>query len=616
MVILGSETGVGLFMNLRNTYLFFFIVPMCFVLWDCANPMAPTGGPKDITPPKILKSNPPNFTTGFRNGTIKIDFSEFIALKNAVSEVNISPPMKDAPDLRLRGKSLLIKLQDSLVPNMTYSIDFGKCISDLTENNVLTGYNYVFSTGGYIDSLSAKGLVLNSFDLTPQKDIFVMLYMDLHDTIPFDSLPLKTKPLYVTKTNEKGEFRFNNLRPGAMKLVALNDLNSNLIFDQPSEKVAFYDSLIHPAILPKPVIDTSKKDTLLKNQIPGDSIIWKQADLEKKKVQDTAKLSDTTKGKKTSYPSYTLFLFEDIDSTQRILKTSVPKKGLVLIAFKFPARNLNLELLKGDSLKSWALQEFSPRHDSLSLWITDPGLDSLIMKISQGDKVIDTLKIELTDKSGTTVSKKKNQLKVLGFTNNTYTGNINQFAGNLNFIFSYPLSSWKLNLIRLIQSKDTICPKSYFADSLKRVLVIESKWKEDKNYSVFIPDSVFKSINGLANDTIRLSFRTHQAREFGNFILDLDISKDPGSYIIQLLSEKEIILRELKADAGGKLKFEYLFPGKYKIKLIKDRNRNGKWDTGNFRKKLQPEEIFYFPKLIEIRANWDVEENWALSPDR
>jgi hypothetical protein len=614
LVILGSETGVGFHMNLTKTYLILFTIPVCFALWKCANPVAPEGGPKDTRPPRTLNSNPPNFSTGFKANTIKIDFDEFVALKNATSEVNISPPLKSAPDLKLRGKSLIVKLDDSLAQNTTYSIDFGKCISDITENNVLTGYNYVFSTGNYVDSLSAKGVVLNSFDLTPQKDVFVMLYIDRHDTIPFDSLPVKTKPYYVTKTNEKGEFLLKNLRPGAMKLVALNDLNSNLIFDQASEKVAFYDSLIHPSFIPKPVIDTTKKDSLHKKQILNDTIIKKKADQIKKKAPDTTRLNDSIKEKKPLYPNYTLFLFEDIDSTQRILKSSVQKKGLVLITFKFPVKNLNLKLLKPDTLQSWSLLEFSPKYDSLFLWITNPYIDSLILKVGQGDKVIDTLKIELIDKSEKSGSKKKGQRQVLGITNNMYGGFLNQFAGNVHLIFSYPLSSWELKRIRLIQNKDTICPKSYFADSLKRMLIIEAKWKEDKSYSVFIPDSVFSAINGLANDTIKLGFKTKQAREFGNFMLDLDITGNPGSYLIQLLTEKDVLVRELKANVSGKLKFEYLLPGKYRIKAVKDRNRNGRWDTGNFRKKIQPEEIFYLSKLIEIRANWDVEEKWVIAP--
>ena len=265
-----------------------------------------------------------------------------------------------------------------------------------------------------------------------------------------------------------------------------------------------------------------------------------------------------------------------------------------------------------DTTKLWALKEFSPHKDSLFLWLTNPKMDSLILMVSQENKVLDTLKLELNSKDATTSRKKDQAKRYLVVTNNTVAASLNQFAGNYTLTFSYPISSANLSRIRLMQEKDTIKPKVYFADSLKRILSIETKWKEDKNYAVFIPDSAFISINGLANDTIRNSFRTRLARDFGNLILEVDISKRPGDYLIQLLNEKDIVLAEKKINTGGKVKFEYLIPGKFKVKAIYDHNHNGRWDTGNFRKKIQPEEVFFLPKTLEIRANWDVEEKWTL----
>ncbi len=208
------------------------VLSLCLLLLSCANPVAPEGGPKDTKPPKVLKSDPPDFSANFKDNSIKIDFDEFIALKNQAAEVNVSPPLKTLPDLKLRGKSLIVKIDDTLAANTTYSIDFGKSISDITENNILTGFSYTFSTGPYIDSLSLRGNVMNAFDLTTPKDVFALLYIDRCDTIPMDSLPMKVKPYYVTKINEKGEFQFHNLRSSPMKLTALADLNGNLIFDQ------------------------------------------------------------------------------------------------------------------------------------------------------------------------------------------------------------------------------------------------------------------------------------------------------------------------------------------------------------------------------------------------
>ena len=589
------------------------VLSLCLLLLSCANPVAPEGGPKDTKPPKVLKSDPPDFSANFKDNSIKIDFDEFIALKNQAAEVNVSPPLKTRPDLKLRGKSLIVKIDDTLAANTTYSIDFGKSISDITENNILTGFSYTFSTGPYIDSLSLRGNVMNAFDLTTPKDVFALLYIDRCDTIPMDSLPMKVKPYYVTKINEKGEFQFHNLRSSPMKLTALADLNGNLIFDQATEKVAFSDSLVHPYYIPKPKIDSStlKKDSL-KAGTDTVRIKAKETASLKRKIKIAA---DTTKkdtaAKPAAFPDHLLLLFDDADSIQRIQKSLLVKKGLVLLVFRFPIKAPKLKPLNCDTAKQWALTEHTPRKDSVYLWLTDPEMDSLIVQVSSAGKVLDTLKMDVSSKNSTSSKKKEPVKSYLVVSNNTIAATLNQFAGNFTLTFSYPIASAKLKRIRLLQEKDTLKPKVYFADSLKRLLYIEAKWKEDKNYSVFIPDSVFTGINGLSNDTIRSSFKTRQAREFGNLIMDIDIVKQPGDYVIQLLNEKDIVLVERKINTSGKIRFEYLNTGKFKVKAIFDRNHNGRWDTGNFKKMVQPEKVSFLQKTLEIRANWDVEEKWA-----
>ena len=563
LVILGAvKPSLMSFMKYSRIYLFSLIFTACSLLWECANPVAPEGGPKDTKPPKAVKFYPPDHTVNFIDNSIKIDFNEFIALKNQAAEVTVSPPLKTLPDLRIRGKSLIIKLDDTLSANTTYSIDFGKAISDITESNILPGFSYVFSTGPYVDSLSLQGRVFNSFDLSPQKDLFALLYINIYDTIAFDSLPFKVKPYYVTKTNEKGEFLFHNLKASDMKLTALADQNGNLIFDQASEKVAFNDSLVRPYYIPIPKKDsaTALKDSLktggdtTKIKLPGTAA----------KAQKPKTVTDTTRKDtllKPGFPSHLLFLFDDIDSIQRIQKYQVLKKDIVLITFSFPTKSLGLKPLNCDTAKPWALKEFSKHKDSLYLWILNPHPDSLILQVSQDNKVLDTLKLELVAKDDKP-SKKKEQAKVyLGVSNNATAAVLNQFAGNYNLTFSCPLASADFKRIRLIQDKDTLKPKAHFADSLKRLIIIETKWKEDKSYVVFIPDSVFIGINGLANDTISSKFKTHQAREFGNLILDLDISKHPGDYIIQLLGDRDALVSEKRINASGKVRFEYLAPG-------------------------------------------------------
>ena len=571
------------------------LLATCLSLWHCANPVTPEGGPKDLTPPKVLRCDPPNFSARFRETTIHIDFDEFINLKNPLTDILVSPPFKNAPDYRLRGKSVVIKLEDTLKANTTYVLTFGKAVTDITESNVLTGFSYVFSTGDYIDSLSLKGKVINSFNLTPEKDLFVFLYIDNSDTIPFDSLPVKVPPYYIVRTDDNGEFRFNNLQDASFKLLALNDQNSNMIFDQPSEKIAFYDTLVRPYLIPKPA-DTSKKDSALKTVITKDSLQVKN---------DSSPLA-------APLPYYELRLFEETDSTQRIIKKTVPDDRMVLFVFKYPVKKPGFRPLSPDSSKVSYIEEIFPKRDSIVLWMTGQKSDSLMVEVSDDGRVIDTarmdLRVKTSKKKGSVKDSVPERLRILPGKNNPF----NLFRYKYEMTFSSPLSKWDFSRVLLIEDKDTLHPKIYYSDSIRRKIIIDRKWKEEKRYRIIFPDSICYGINNLTNDSLKTEFTTRGQKDFGSMALNLKIEGRPGSYIIQLMTEKEGVTDEKFTDKNGKVKFDYILPGKYKIKAILDRNRNRRWDTGNYRKDLQPEEVFYFSKILEVRANWDVEEDWSI----
>ena len=575
-------------------FLFTFFFFLTFLFYRCANPVTPEGGPKDVKPPRVTSCDPPQSSIHFKDNAIRINFDEFISLKNPTGEIMISPPPKIQPDYRLRGKSIVVKLEDSLAPNTTYTINFGKAILDITENNVLNGYTYIFSTGDYVDSLSLKGKIISAFNLQPQQDVFAMLYIDDNDTIPFDSLPLTIPPYYVTKTDENGEFRFTNLRNEQYKLFALADQNSDLIFNQPSEKIAFCNSLARPEYIPEPVIDTAKTDSTAS-----------------KTKTDSITQTDTSVHEKKHSLSYLLNLFEEIDSTQRLVKKNLVRNEMVLLVFKYPVKQLSLVLMGPDSLAPKFLQELSSKKDSLTLWITRRNTDSLFLAVADSGKVLDTIKINLLKKEEK--RKKDAPAEKLFLTNSARGNSLNQFLSNLEISFSYPLSSWDFSKVILIDEKDTLNPKIEFTDSIHRHIAIHYPWKEEKSYQLIIPDSVFFAFNKLTHDSLIQPFKTRAQKDFGSLILTYTTSENPGPYLFQLLNEKEdILFDQLYADQPGKIQFHYIAPGKYKVKAILDQNRNKRWDTGNYKTKLQPEKVFYLPKTIEVRANWDVEENLDL----
>jgi hypothetical protein len=579
---------------IRSKCFFLFILFFLILLCRCANPVTPEGGPKDITPPRVAECDPPLSTVHFHKKDIRITFNEYIQLKDPNNQITIAPPRLPHTDIRLRGKSILIKLGDTLKSNTTYSINFGDAISDLTENNVLHDFTYTFSTGSYIDSLSLSGRIINAFDQVPQKDVIAMLYIDENDTLPLDSLPLHVKPYYLAKTNENGEFTFRNLRNVPFLLFALKDMNGDYIYNLPNEKVAFYDSLVKGKYVKPPSSEIPKKDSVAE----GDKLIPKK---------DTASIKKQTK------PDYTIQLFEESDSIQKILKADMVNENQIGVFYRFPTVHpefipLNLPVISG-----WMIPEFNPSRDSVTLWLKKMEKDSLILRLVDKDKTLDTARIDLTKKNPKKKRGEKGSAPAskLQLATNMPDSRLNQFKRDPMIISSYPLSGVDLSRILLVDGKDTVKPKLAFADSVKRKLRVAYKWKEDRSYRLIIPDSIFHSINGRSNDSLVVAFKTYSVRDFGSIQMTLSI-KDPSDYIIQLLSEKETVLEQKIISASGKVKYDYLFPGKYKIKAIFDRNRNGRWDTGKFSKKLQPEKVEYYQKIIEVRANWDIDESWEL----
>jgi hypothetical protein len=588
---------------------YFFLSAAAFLFTRCANPVSPQGGPKDLVPPRVLACDPPLFATGVTGSSFRIDFNEFITLKNASSEVFISPPLKIPPDSRLRGKTLLVKFDGKLDSNTTYSITFGNAITDLTEGNILKGFSYVFSTGTYIDSLSLQGTLVDAFDLKPQKNVYVELYMNNNDTLPFDSLPMRVPPYYITKTDENGFYLFHNLQNKKYKLFALADQNSDLIFNQPSEKIAFADSLVTPYYIAVKHADTSASDSSRRKQQKPLPVNAKERELAHK--ADSVRRADSVRESQLLYPSFPLFLFEESDSVQRLVKSSFNKEGIALFCFRFPATDVRFIPLNFDSTAPWCLREYSKRRDSVTLWISRPKTDSLILKIVSGNRVLDTVSLGLELKDNQKKSPKKASAEQLTLSNPAKAFGLNQYRSKLQLTFSYPVTRWDFSKVLLVEEKDTLHPVVTFTDSLRRTIVVDHKWKEDKNYKIIIPDSVFYGITNISHDSIKLLFKTRSERDFGNFVLTMNMDKRPGQYIIQLLNDKETtIYEEHIINQSGKIRFEYLPALKYKVKAIHDRNSNGHWDTGDYKKKIQPEEVIYFPKPVDIRANWDVEETW------
>ncbi|MBC8488446.1 MAG: Ig-like domain-containing protein, partial [Bacteroidetes bacterium] len=326
----------------RNIIQVTYLLAVSLFLTMCANPVSPTGGPKDTQQPVVVKSEPPLYTKNFSSKKIRIYFDEFIVLNDIKNQVIISPPMLEMPEFKTRGKSVLIELKEELNENTTYNIFFGDGIADLTENNPVINFRYVFSTGDILDSLSIEGNVNNAFSMQPEEDINVMLYIDNSDTVVFDSVPYVLKPYYMTKTNASGNYVLSNLPDHKFKIFALKDVNSNLLYDQPNEEIAFIDSLIIPYY----------KQLLIPDSVLSDSI-----------------LTDTAAFEMPVYKTIDMALFHEVDSTQRLMKAVLTKKAQLNFIFKFPTNNLQIRPLNFKTNLNWKIEEFNKTNDTITYWL-------------------------------------------------------------------------------------------------------------------------------------------------------------------------------------------------------------------------------------------------------
>ncbi len=554
------------------------------MLTSCAQVVAPGGGKKDIAPPKVLKYSPNNASINFISKSILIHCDEFIQLKDLNSQLIISPPLLKIPTIEAQKKNLSIVFdkKEILKPNTTYTISFGDAVRDVNENNPIENFNYIFSTGSFIDSLSLKGKVQNAFNHSTEKGIVVMLFNDINDSVVYKKLPD-----YFAKTNVDGTFQINNIKSGKYKLVALKDVNANYKYDGETENIGFVDSLV----------DVGGKKAVL------------------------------------------IDLFQEPTTKVYLKKYIHDSYGKIMLIFNQGSKNIRVDALNPDFKDDQALLDFSKTRDTLTYWIKDYRRDSLRLKISNGATILDTLEFKMIKKEDALKSKKnKLQLKLVNSPNGNQGFDLN---GEIGLLFSHPISTiqgtqqiqftedttlFKTKLIPCLYARKPSFIQYGYMDSsmlterignselLDTAPVFKSfRLKENTNYHLFIPPGTFTDIFGLTNDSIKIDFKTKEANYYGSVNVNLIIPETQGNYLVQLLDEQDQLVREKSVKKSEVLTFLYLYPRKYKLKIIYDENNNQKWDTGSYFQKKQPEKIIYNPEPITIRSNWDADLEWKIT---
>lgn len=597
-----------------NTLFLPFYLLVFLLLVSCAKMGQPDGGWFDETPPKVIGASPADGAVNVNQKKINIYFDEFIKLDNPSEKVVVSPPQLEQPEIKGAGRRIQISLVDSLKANTTYTIDFSDAISDNNEGNPMGNYTYSFSTGAAIDTMEVSGHVLESENLEPVKGILVGLYADHADSA------FRTKPmLRVSRTDSRGRFVIKGVAPGSYRIYALQDQDGDYKFSQKSEKIAFSHDIIVPSCKPDVRQDTTWVDSLhIKSIDQVDYIHFLPDNIVLRAFTESLTDRFFLKAERQKANSFTLFFSYGDSILPQI-------KGL-----NFDAENAFLVEAseKKDTITYWLKDTALVNQDTLLMDITYRMTDSTGVLVNKTDSAQEILskepyakRMKNMEKELAAWTKKQEKKKKKGEPYDSVMevkpldvqlSVSSQFDPDQNVIFSFPTPLAKVDTaaIHLYAKHDTLWYRApmEFLPLENRKYELRGEWRPDIEYSLEVDSAAFEDIYGLASKPIKQGFKVNSLDTYGTLLVNITSLHDLP-LIVQLLDAQDKVVKETKT-VNGVAEFYYLKPQKYYMRLIVDRNNNGKWDTGNYASDQQAEEVYYYPEAIECKAKWDLTESW------
>ena len=604
----------------RFTLFLLALIGLTSLIAACANQGAgPDGGPYDETPPHIVGMTAPERLQNGKRTKFSLVFNELIKVDNPTEKIIVSPPQIETPEIKVSGRRITVELLDSMRPNTTYTVDFSDAITDNNEGNPLGQYTYIFSTGQTTDTMQMSGYVLNAEDLEPVKGILAGLYQQHHDSVfaqrAFDR---------VARTDASGFFSIKGVAPDRdYRLYALQDADGDFHFTQPSEMLGF----LHNDLRAGAFRDT-RYDTLWVDSVRYDSI---------------------------RIIPYTHFTPDDLVvrafkvdvNTRHYLKAQRDVPEWFTTFFTGPSRKRpTIQGLNFDARKAFVVNA-SAGNDTLTYWLADTTLlrqdtlrfaytydnwdDSLAQMLPKTDT------LELVPKT-TFAKRAANEAKELEKWNKQREkrekrGDFSKsqppmvalqlradvsssLVPNRNILiqFDQPLQRFDTKKLHLRLKKDsTYHDAPYALDTVPNNILayrLRAEWRPGQEYQLVIDSAAMTSLYGRVNLATDNKFSIAKLEDFGTVFLSLSNAHE--STVVQLLGSdgKPVAQAPTK---NGRAEFYYVQPGKYYLRCFFDRNGDRKWTTGSWSPRRDPEEVYYFPKEIEVRANWDLNESWDVT---
>lgn len=529
---------------MRTTVVFAIVLVF---LAGCANKVAPTGGMRDVAPPKILNADPPSGTVGFSAMKIHLNFDEYVQLKDATRQIIISPPVPGNPQYSVKKKSVIIEFDSLPDPNTTFNIHFGSAIADINEGNVLKDYQYVFSTGTILDTLEITGTISDALTRKPASGTQALLYKEsVHD-----SVHLVSRPTYMAVSDEQGAFRITNMAPGRYRLLALAEKNPDLILNSADEKVGFH-----------PVKVTA-----------GDS------------------------------SNFDIRVYKPIGKQQGIGSCRISTTGTLTMTLLRPADTVMVEWLSASpDTVAWS---WTRNRDTLLCFMNPVPDDSLRLAVSGLLPVVDS--ITCTRQLPGRFAKPPSAVPI--YTLYPPDGGLLVHETVPGIFFTTPVQILDSTLIRIVSADSIPVPFSIQTKNQGGTKVEFSLPDEDQGISIMVLPGAIRDFYGRVNDSIQWSFTRVAERSTGSISLKLN-NLIPERGLLQLVDDKDVVIRERTFSGVFKTMFARLHPGNYRLRIIIDDNNNGKWDPGDHLTQTLPEEVVYYRDTLMIRANWEVEVEW------
>lgn len=580
----------------------------------CASMGRPDGGAKDELPPVFVRSNPMPGALEFKGSRVEVFFDENVKLDDAQNKVVVSPIPLQQPSVSANGRKVVVEFRDTLEPNTTYTIDFSDAIRDLNEGNILESYATDFSTGTTRDTLAIAGMVLEARSLEPAQGMLVGVHSD-----PADSALMLKRFDRIAKTDQYGRFIVRNLPAGSYRIYAINDVNRDYKWDR-SEDVAFLDEVLTPHAEAMEVTDT------LRSSAGTDSIVTRPG---VRLLPNDVLLTWFNE----NYASQYLKNYTRPDSTRLVIELGAPSDT-------FPELTMLDGPAAGSRLRDVSVFQYNSRRDSLTYWLRDPRMVAVdTMRFAMHYLRTDTLNnLSWTDDTLRVVykrpipkktKKQKTQpdsiaadstaTKVPTFRITSPTRGSQELNKPLLLEMPAPVERMDAGGMHISQLVDTVwfdLPAPAFTmDSINNPLqyYYNYKWQEGTKYKLTVDSAAVTNIYGIENEPLSMEFLTKSTEDYSTVQLTLTLPEGiDNPVVVELLSTSDKPVASQSLGPDNTVKFEYLAPATYYARAFIDVNGNGTWDTGNVMNHVYPEDTYYYDKKINVRKNWDIQQNWQV----